>query len=74
MHQQAKYEKIFKNEMEEKSHMEIFLKNKQKIEEHNKLYSQGLVSYSMRLNELSDLPSDEIRKQMKSFRNPDLLT
>lgn len=54
--------------------MEIFLKNKQKIDEHNEQHSKGLVSYEMGLNEYSDLSPEEFRKQMKGFRKPDLLT
>lgn len=74
MFQQSKYGKTYKSDAEEKTRMDIFLKNKQKIEAHNEQYDSGFVSYSMRLNEYSDLSSDEIRKQMKGFRKPDLVT
>lgn len=53
--------------------MEIFLKNKQKIEEHNEKHSQGRTSFKMGLNGFSDLTREEFNAQMKGLRSPDLL-
>lgn len=71
---QLKYGKKYQNESEEKSRMEIFLKNKLKIDAHNEQHSKGLVSYDMGFNEYSDLSADEFRKHLKGFRKPDSLT
>lgn len=54
--------------------MEIFLKNKHQIDEHNERHSNGMVSFKMGLNKFSDLSPDEFNAQMKGFRPPSLLT
>lgn len=53
--------------------MEIFLKNKDKVEEHNENHSKGLVSYKMGLNQFSDLSPDEMSNRMKGLRPSDRL-
>lgn len=44
--------------------MEHFLENKKRIDEHNKLYEQGLTSYRMGLNKYSDLSTPEFNSEM----------
>lgn len=53
--------------------MEIFLKNKHKIEDHNNKHIEGIVPYKMSLNKFSDLTPDEFNAQLKGIRPPDLL-
>lgn len=74
-HLKTKYGKVYQNETEDNERMQIFLKNKRKVEEHNEKHSQGLVSFKMGVNKFSDLTSEEFNAQMKGLRRPsDLLT
>lgn len=65
---QIKYSKKYRSEAEDKSRMEIFLKNKEKISEHNELYEKRLSSYKMGLNDFSDLTDDEFNSRMNLQR------
>lgn len=69
-HLKAKYGKNYGNETEDSKRMEIFLKNKQKIDEHNEKHSRGEVSFKMGLNMFSDLTREEFNAQMKGLRSP----
>ncbi|WP_214289066.1 C1 family peptidase, partial [Acinetobacter pittii] len=51
--------------------MTIYLKNKQKIDEHNKNYEKGLVSYHMKMNHFGDLTPQEFKIQMNGLRKSD---
>lgn len=44
--------------------MAIFLENRDKIDENNRLFGKGLVGYKMGINKYSDLSADEFRSQM----------
>ncbi|XP_037806105.1 protein CTLA-2-beta [Lucilia sericata] len=48
---------------EDKMRRDIFVKSKVKIEEHNKKYENGDVSYKMAINHLSDCTADEMAKR-----------
>ena len=52
---QQTHEKTYSTPDEENLRMTIFHKNKEMIEEHNKKYEQGLVSYSLKMNHFGDL-------------------
>lgn len=68
-----KYKKNYQNQTENKIRMKIFLKNKQKIDDHNKKHVQGSVSYKMGLNKFSDQSPEELNALMKGLSPPDLL-
>lgn len=70
---QLKYGKSYQNETEDKIRMEIFLKNKHKVEEHNEKHAKGSVSFKMGLNKFSDLSPEEVNAQMKGSLRPSLL-
>lgn len=44
--------------------MQIFLKNKRKIDVHNQQYARGLTTFKMALNEFSDLLPGEMNRRM----------
>lgn len=71
---QLKYGKIYQNQTEDDMRMGIFLKNKQRIDDHNERHSNGMASFKMGLNKFSDLSPDEFNARMKGFRPPSLLT
>lgn len=68
---QMKYHKKYQNETEEKIHIEIFLKNKHKIEEHNEKHANGSVTFKMALNKFSDLTPDELKAQLNGIKASD---
>ncbi|RZC33659.1 Peptidase C1 and/or Inhibitor I29 domain containing protein [Asbolus verrucosus] len=57
---QTTYNKIYKSTKEEKFRKEIFLKNLQKIEDHNRKYYQNLVTYTMKVNHFADRTDKEL--------------
>lgn len=63
-----KYKKHYNNKAEQDSRMEIFVKNKQMIAEHNAKYEKGLVSYKLELNEYGDMPHREFVSTLNGFR------
>jgi cathepsin L len=65
------YGKTYIDETEEMIRKEIFAKNLKEIEAHNYLYSKGIKTYTMGVNQFSDLELVEFLKQMTchSFRN-----
>lgn len=50
-----KHTKFYKTTEEENSKFGIWQLNKNLIEEHNKKYELGLVSYTLRMNEFGDM-------------------
>ncbi|MEY8699568.1 C1 family peptidase, partial [Enterococcus faecalis] len=55
----SKHVKVYKNVEEEAKRMAIFHQNLVKIEEHNKLYKQGLSTFKMGVTQFADMTSDE---------------
>lgn len=53
--------------------MEVFLENRRTIDEHNKQFDKGFVSYKMDINKYSDLTSEEFVRRMNGFRPSDML-
>jgi len=60
--------KAFNDLTEERFRMKIFTENKHKIAMHNQLYVQGLVSYSLEMNEFGDLLNHEFRAMMNGYK------
>ncbi|RZC34123.1 Inhibitor I29 domain containing protein, partial [Asbolus verrucosus] len=58
----AKFDKKYDDETEENSRKELFVKNLLRIEEHNEKYKQGLVTFTMGINQFSDLTKEEMKK------------
>lgn len=52
-----RFSKEYDNEIEDNLRMKIYLANKDAIQQHNKLYEQGLVSYEMEMNQFGDMVS-----------------
>ncbi|KAK7605217.1 hypothetical protein V9T40_007075 [Parthenolecanium corni] len=48
--------------------MKIYMDNKHKIYEHNKLYEQGLVSFKMEMNHFGDMLHHEFIRTMNGYR------
>jgi hypothetical protein len=63
------HNKNYANEEEDKIRFEIFKDTLKKIEEHNKLYEAGKVTFKMGLNHMSDW-KDEERNNMFGLRKP----
>lgn len=64
---QQKNNKVYSNEEEESRRRAIVAERKQIIEEHNRLYRAGEVSWSGRLNSMFDYTEEE-RSRMHGFR------
>ena len=58
----AQHEKVYKDSTEELERIQIWMNNKDKIDEHNKLFKQGQVSFQQEVNKFSDKTSDELVK------------
>lgn len=55
--------------MDEDSYrMETFLKRKDEIAEHNRLFDLGLATFKMALNKFSDLTDKEFHAHMDGFK------
>jgi cathepsin L len=50
----------------------IFAENLKRIENHNYLYERGLASFSMGINQFSDMEVDEFSRMMNGFKNPNV--
>lgn len=48
--------------------METFLSNKQQIDEHNQLFDKDVVTFSMSLNEYTDVPHNEFVTSMNGYK------
>lgn len=55
--------KQYSNLREEHLRFQLYLQNKDLIQEHNEKYEKGLVSFSMKMNEFGDLSADEFVSQ-----------
>nr|ATU82515.1 venom C1A protease 2 [Lethocerus distinctifemur] len=61
------HKKEYKNDMEEKFRLKIFMENKKKVLRHNKHYEQGVVSFKLKLNHFADLLPHEFVNSMNGF-------
>uniref|UniRef100_A0A1B0B4E2 Cathepsin propeptide inhibitor domain-containing protein n=1 Tax=Glossina palpalis gambiensis TaxID=67801 RepID=A0A1B0B4E2_9MUSC len=57
-----KFNKNYKDEAEDKMRRETFARANQRIEEHNKKYEAGTVTYRMGHNNFSDHTEEEISR------------
>ncbi|XP_044761035.1 trophozoite cysteine proteinase-like isoform X1 [Coccinella septempunctata] len=62
---QKTYKKSYRSTVEAKKRFEIFKKNVIRIEEHNDLYEQGLVSDKQGINKFADLTEEEFQDYVK---------
>ncbi|KAK7082404.1 hypothetical protein SK128_002755 [Halocaridina rubra] len=60
--------KRYDNIVEETFRMKIFMENKQKVTEHNKLFARNLTTYEMEINHLTDKLQSEIASTMHGVR------
>ncbi|KRT84116.1 Peptidase, partial [Oryctes borbonicus] len=61
------YKKNYENLTEEKYRMKIFMENAHAISKHNQLYEQGLVTFSMKVNEWADMLPFEFVQTMNGY-------
>lgn len=59
--------KEYSNKVEDRFRMKIFLNNKLKVLEHNKLYAQNQTSFKLKLNQFGDMLREEIVSTMTGF-------
>lgn len=67
------FRKVYRSEAEESEAMENVLKNKQKIDAHNKLFELGKVSYEQGLFEYSDLSPIQLKMFFHGIKFPKVL-
>lgn len=60
------YNKRYDSVVEEAYRKAIFIKNLQKINDHNQNYEQGLETFSNAINEFSDLGTDEFTNHLEN--------
>ncbi|KAL3308376.1 hypothetical protein Ciccas_013094 [Cichlidogyrus casuarinus] len=61
------YEKTYKNQVEERMRKKLWLQNKDMVEQHNRLYDAGEVTYYLAQNHLSDWTEEEIER-LQNFK------
>lgn len=66
-HFKLEYGKEYQNQTEDRRRMQIFLKNKRKIDDHNEQYARGLTSFKMGLNKFADLLPEEMNVRNNRF-------
>lgn len=55
--------------VEDLERMNVFLKNLEKIEAHNKLYESGQVTYKLGVNQFADLTTEEFVQYLNRFKH-----
>ncbi|KAF7268185.1 hypothetical protein GWI33_018647 [Rhynchophorus ferrugineus] len=64
------HSKLYQNETEEAKRFKIFQDNLKEIEEHNRLFENGKVTYSLGINKFSDMTQEEFSRMLrKSSKN-----
>lgn len=61
------FNKTYPDELENKFRMKIFSEYVQNIVKHNDKFRQGLVSYSLKTNEFSDMPHQDFVTTMNGY-------
>jgi cathepsin L len=59
----AQYGKSYESASEEAKRMDIWMRNKANVEQHNKKFNQGEVSYRKAINKFSDMTTLEVQKR-----------
>lgn len=67
-----KHSKRYGSFFEDGRRMNTYLENRRMIDEHNRLYDSGNVTYRMNLNEYSDLSNEEFAAHMYGANRPPL--
>ncbi|KAK4876097.1 hypothetical protein RN001_012519 [Aquatica leii] len=62
------FNKQYSNTVEEKFRFKVFMENLNKIDAHNEKYDKGLVSYTLGINQFSDLLASEFLKRTSCFK------
>lgn len=62
------HEKQYKSLEEEIMRKEIFVSNMEKIKQHNERFYQGLETFSMGVNQFTDMTSQEFKDTYLNFR------
>ncbi|KAL3307805.1 hypothetical protein Ciccas_013671 [Cichlidogyrus casuarinus] len=62
----SQHGKTYENQAEERMRQKLWLDNKAMVEQHNKLYEAGKVTYYLAQNRLSDMTEEE-RKRLRNF-------
>lgn len=62
------FAKKYDNDVEDSFRMKIYMDNKHKIQQHNKQYEQGSVSFKMEMNHFGDLLHHEFIRTMNGYR------
>lgn len=65
---QSIHTKNYQNVHEESHRMDTYTKRKNEIDEHNRMFDSGLVTFKMALNAFSDLTDDEFFNRMDGFK------
>nr|AAR12010.1 cathepsin L-like proteinase [Triatoma infestans] len=65
----AQFGKSYKNSFEELFRMNVYKENQRKIDEHNKRYENGEVSYKLKMNHFGDLMQHEFKALNKLKRS-----
>ncbi|CAG9828866.1 unnamed protein product [Diabrotica balteata] len=60
----AQHSKIYKNPIEERVRFSVFQSNLKLIKEHNAKYEQGLVGYTMGINQFADMTPEEFKAKL----------
>lgn len=64
------HNKQYKTLREDTNRRQIFEKNLQNVEDHNKLYNQGLNSYKLAVNDFSDYSNEEMQMLLTGLVEP----
>ncbi|CAG9833352.1 unnamed protein product [Diabrotica balteata] len=63
-----KFQKSYESPEEDKNRFKIFQENLRKIEEHNKKYEKGETTYTMGINQFSDMSPEEWANKNHGYR------
>lgn len=65
---QLTHARQYRNLHEEDIRKAIFVDNFNKVVAHNKLYEEGLVDHSLKINQYSDLSQEEVKNTLNGYK------
>lgn len=68
IYSQSKFGRQFDNDQEEQYRMKIFSENYKLVENHNKMYAEGLVSFKLGINKYADIDNSEFDQTMNGYK------